>query len=243
MRVAKGVEALEIGLAPRVLHPTLLFDEDDALLIDAGLPEHAPLILAAIERLGVPFEHLRRVILTHQDADHIGGLPAVLEAADHPIEVLAHVDDAPYIRGERPLIKIDNGHMRAAMATMPAERREAMERLLAHPPRADVDTELQGGERLPSFGGIRVFATPGHTPGHISLYLERSRTLVTGDATVSDGGVLLGPREGVTLDMPQALASLATLATLDTAIAITYHGGVVTRDVAARLAELAAGNG
>jgi glyoxylase-like metal-dependent hydrolase (beta-lactamase superfamily II) len=73
----------------------------------------------------------------------------------------------------------------------------------------------------------------------LSLYLQRSRTLVSGDALVSEGGRLLGPRPTVTPDMDEAVRSLAKLAPLDVVTAITYHGGVVDRDVARSLAELA----
>ncbi len=41
---------------------------------------------------------------------------------------------------------------------------------------------LADGQRLDLAGGVRVIFTPGHTPGHIALYLERSRTLIAGDA-------------------------------------------------------------
>lgn len=245
MHVADGVEALEIRAemrgTPTVLHPTLLFDEHDALLVDAGMPGHETLVLREMERLGVPLARLSTIVLTHQDLDHLGGVPGLLAAAERPITVMAHADDAPYIRGERALIKLDPERMRAAMEGMPADQRAAMERLLEHPPRAEVGCELQGGERLDRFGGVRVVATPGHTPGHISLYLERSRTLIAGDAMVSQDGVLYGPREAVTPDLPRARASLRALAELDVDAVITYHGGVVTDGVNARLRELAAG--
>ena len=41
---------------------------------------------------------------------------------------------------------------------------------------------LTDGELLPVAGGLRVVHTPGHSPGHISLLLESTRTLITGDA-------------------------------------------------------------
>ena len=31
-------------------------------------------------------------------------------------------------------------------------------------------------------GGLEVIETPGHMPGHISLYLKDSKTLICGDA-------------------------------------------------------------
>ena len=38
------------------------------------------------------------------------------------------------------------------------------------------------GQLLPGSGSVRVVHTPGHSPGHISLLVEPSRTLITGDA-------------------------------------------------------------
>jgi len=51
----------------------------------------------------------------------------------------------------------------------------------------DVDGVLKGGEAIPDCGGIRVLHTPGHTVGSISLYIQRIKTLVAGDAVLSAG--------------------------------------------------------
>src|SRR5215217_2330221 len=51
-----------------------------------------------------------------------------------------------------------------------------------------VDEYLEDGERLDLAGGTRVIFTPGHTPGHLSLYLERPKVLVAGDALTAEGG-------------------------------------------------------
>ncbi len=243
MRVAEGVEALELTMdflgGPSAIHPTLMWDEQDAILIDTGMPGQLQAIREACLQAGIPLERLTRIVLTHQDIDHIGGLPELLRAVGHEVEVLAHPLDRPYIEGEKTPIKMDMGRMAERLKGLPAERREAVEAIMKNPPHAAVDRAVEDGEVLPYCGGITVIHTPGHTPGHVSLYLQRSRTLVAGDALVSEGGRLEGPRPGVTPDMETALSSLAKLAPLDIATVITYHGGVVNQGVAQRLAELA----
>src|SRR6478735_5724306 len=42
-----------------------------------------------------------------------------------------------------------------------------------------VEREMTDGEVLPIAGGLRVVHTPGHSPGHVSLLHEESRTLIT----------------------------------------------------------------
>ena len=53
---------------------------------------------------------------------------------------------------------------------------------------AEVDVTLHGGDVLDICGGCEVIDTPGHTPGHISLYLPAQGTVVTGDAMVLEQG-------------------------------------------------------
>ncbi len=77
--------------------------------------------------------------------------------------------------------------------------------------------------------------TPGHTPGHVSLYLERSKVLVAGDALTSEEGYLNGPNLSMTLDIPTALQSIKKLAALEVDTIVCYHGGVVSDDATGQL--------
>ncbi|MEJ2666585.1 MAG: MBL fold metallo-hydrolase [Deinococcales bacterium] len=244
MHVAQGVEALELTMESMgghaTIHPTLIWDDSDVILVDTGMPGNLEAIREAAARAGAPLERLNRIILTHQDMDHIGSVQELLEAAGHDVQVLAHEADRPYIEGEKRLIKLNPERMAERLTMMSDAQRAGFEALMANPPHAHVDRILADGEELPYCGGILVVHTPGHTPGHVSLYLRQSRTLVTGDALTAENGVLQGPRPGVTPDMATAVASLRKLTGLDIDAAITYHGGVVRGDVGGRLAELAA---
>jgi glyoxylase-like metal-dependent hydrolase (beta-lactamase superfamily II) len=46
---------------------------------------------------------------------------------------------------------------------------------------------LEDGARLDHAGRTRVIFTLGHTPGHTSLYLERTKVLIAGDALTAEG--------------------------------------------------------
>jgi len=52
----------------------------------------------------------------------------------------------------------------------------------SQPPKGDIDLPLEEGDAL-SFGSIslKVMATPGHTPGHVSLYLADANIIFVGD--------------------------------------------------------------
>ncbi|MER3554594.1 MAG: hypothetical protein C4331_09670 [Meiothermus sp.] len=101
-----------------------------------------------------------------------------------------------------------------------------------------VDELLQGGEVLDLAGGVRAVATPGHTPGHISLYLEKDQTLIAGDAVTAEDGQVRGPSVIATPDMPEALRSIAKLAELDIQTLVAYHGGVVQGNVQSQFRRL-----
>lgn len=79
-----------------------------AVLIDTGFPGQFEDIQIEMEKVGVSFDKLKVVILTHQDLDHIGSLPDLLENGVSDIKVYAHKLDKPYIEGELPLLKDGN---------------------------------------------------------------------------------------------------------------------------------------
>ncbi len=217
MEIATGVEMLHLDFHGTMFHPILLWDQEIAILIDTGFPGQFKDLRAVIEKAGVSFDRLKIVILTHQDVDHIGSLPEILQESNNHVKVYAHELDKPYIQGEIPLLK--DGH-------------------LENPPKGKVDYTLIDGQELPFCGGIRVIHTPGHTPGHISLYLTKSKTLVAGDSMYSVDGILRGIHVPTTPDLNAARLSLQKYLDLDIASAVCYHGGLSNVNVKEQILEL-----
>src|SRR5512133_421769 len=67
------------------------------LMIDTGLatPEGAAALDAGFQRLGIRYEDVRRIVVTHGHVDHFGGARHVQERAGREVPVLAHPVDAP----------------------------------------------------------------------------------------------------------------------------------------------------
>jgi len=202
-------------------HAYLWHDPDGLTLIDSGLPGSAPMIADAIRQSGYQPADLRRLVLTHFHADHVGAAAEI--AGQGEVEVLAHRADAPFIRAgaagpapdlagwERPLYD-------QVMSQLPAQP--------VTPPR--IDREIEDGDELGFGDGAVAVAVPGHTPGSIALYLPRHQVLFTGDAAArSPGGTVAC---GVfNVNRAQAAASLRRLAGLDATVACFGHGEPLTR--------------
>lgn len=205
MEIAKGVEMLQLKFQEFIIHPILLWNDEMAVLIDTGFPGQFEDIQVEMERVGVSVDKLKFVILTHQDIDHIGSLPDVLENGVSDIKVYAHELDKPYIEGDLPLLK--DVHVE-------------------NPPKGKVSDTVIDGQELPYCGGILILHTPGHTPGHISLYLKQSKTLIAGDSMYSVNGKLGGIHAPTTLNIKEAQESLKKYLNLDIKSVVCYHGGL-----------------
>lgn len=247
MNHAPGIAMLAVSATimgkTETIYPVLLTDEENVVLADTGYPGQQDLIRSAMEAHGVSADRLNRILITHQDLDHIGSLPELLQLAPQRIEVLAHELEKPYIQGDRRLLKLSPEAIELAVNAMPAQVpdawKQAFRRTLEQPPRAGVDRTLKGGETLPYGGGVEVLLTPGHTPGHISLYHPASKTLIAADALTVSDGQLQGPDSRTTLDMPLALQSVKRLMDYEIEAVICYHGGLYRGDVRARLSAIA----
>lgn len=217
MEIAKGVEMLQLEFQEFIIHPILLWDDEMAVLIDPGFPGQFEDIQVEMERVGISFDKLKVVILTHQDIDHIGSLPELLEKGVSDIKVYAHELDKPYIEGEFPLLK--DGQIKS-------------------PPSGKVSDTVIDGQELPYCGGILILHTPGHTPGHISLYLKQSKILIAGDSMYSVNGILGGIHAPTTLNVKEAQQSLKKYLNLEIKTVVCYHGGLCKENIYEQIQKL-----
>ncbi|MBB6670421.1 MBL fold metallo-hydrolase [Cohnella nanjingensis] len=243
MRIAEGLEMLELTLGQgeraMTIHPVVLYDENAWVLIDTGMPGSEGLIRALVKQAGIPELPLQAIVLTHQDIDHIGGLPGFQASEPSPFEVYAHADDREAIDGKTPMIKFGPERASMLLPSLPDAVRISFENAFLHPTKPNVTRAMADGETLPFGGGLTVIHTPGHTPGHVCLYHHASKTLIAGDAMVAVGGELQGPRPQMTPELEQAYASLGKLKALDIETVICYHGGLARENVNASIEKLA----
>ncbi len=102
-----------------------------------------------------------------------------------------------------------------------------------------MDKTIADGEILPFCGGITCIYTPGHTPGHMSYYLEKFNLLIAGDILqIIDGSLVKCPYFTI-LDKDSVTASLKKLSQYKIEMIVCYHGGLFQGDVSHRIVEIA----
>ncbi|MBV7336874.1 MBL fold metallo-hydrolase [Chloroflexi bacterium TSY] len=170
-------------------------------LIDAGYPHDGEAILDALRKNGYPLHSVQRVIVTHVDLDHTGGLAIVRRATQAPIACHAV---------EREFLEQPHRRQPKALYLRPLYWiiTNFVEGYRLQP--LTPDELMVDGQVLPE--GFTVIHTPGHTPGHISLLHKEKRFLITGDALSNRGGKLRTPISLYTPDEYNAQRSIWRLA-------------------------------
>jgi glyoxylase-like metal-dependent hydrolase (beta-lactamase superfamily II) len=243
MKITNDVTMLEISSnimgAPSMIYPTLITDNDAVILVDTGFPGQLALIRESIEQAGTPFDKLNMLIITHHDIDHVGNIAAIQNELPGGIQVLAYADEKAYIQGDKRPLKL--AKLEDNLADLPDQTKALYEKLKSafQNAKANVDRTLTDCEELPYAGGIVVIFTPGHTLGHICLYLRQSKTLIAGDALRVDAGKLELAPPSNNFDTEMCKHSLKKLAKYDIEKVICYHGGFYDGDANQRIATLA----
>jgi glyoxylase-like metal-dependent hydrolase (beta-lactamase superfamily II) len=171
------------------------------VLVDAGLSVHAGRIVKAL--LG---RQVGTHALTHAHGDHAGGSKKVSDTLGIPVWVGA--GDAEALRAGKAVA---------------ASRVQAM---FGWKPVA-VARELREGDEVGP--GFTVLDTPGHSPGHISLWRESDRTLICGDVFVNLNLLTLAeglhePPRAFTVDPARNRESARRLAALEPQLVLFGHG-------------------
>ena len=152
-------------------------DNPSWVLVDTGLKSSLPKIKRMIDEVIEPDAVPSAIIMTHGHFDHRGSLIQLAE--EWRVPVYCHHMEMPYLTGKADFPPADptvGGGMMASMAFVY--------------PKGSIDAtaflkELPEDGTIPELPEWKWIHTPGHSPGHISLFREKDGVLVAGDAIVT----------------------------------------------------------
>jgi len=210
---------------------------EDWYLIDTGMPKSSNTIIEEAEKRYGPNTRPKGIILTHGHFDHVGACVDLVEHWNVP--VYAHELEHPFLSGEKSYPEPDTTVEGGLVAKISSIFPNAPINLGKHV------YSLPRDGIVPGLSDWRWIHTPGHSPGHISIFRDKDRTLIAGDAfiTVRQDSLykvliqkeeINGPPRYFTTDWNQAWESVKNLENLKPNVALTGHGSPVSGDFLAK---------
>ncbi|WP_135303028.1 MBL fold metallo-hydrolase [Haloarcula amylovorans] len=201
-RLREGVWLLELGLVPPFMSNAYLVDGsvldgdgNGLTLVDTGLWWNEPTIVEELAGIGYGPADIDRVLVTHYDLDHVGGLNRLVPEFDGPVYV-----------GQEDLALLDGG------ADPPLFHHKGLfhrvSRQLSRLPDVDWRPLAEGD----SIAGFSAYHTPGHNPGHLVYHHGAASTAFLGDLVWEEAGGLTTPFWGDSYDMGRLRESVRGLA-------------------------------
>jgi glyoxylase-like metal-dependent hydrolase (beta-lactamase superfamily II) len=181
------------------------------VLIDIGLDDTLDEVIELVRRLDFPLSKCKMLIATHADADHVQGLA----------------------RARERLRTKTAAHPRAAALIEAGDTVETYARISAQDfdipmPPCKIDVKLAEGDEV-KVGKLKlkVWHTPGHTPGQLSFKL--GNLLFSGDNIYKDACVgVIDAHHGSSI--PDYIKSLDRILADDAEFLLPSHGPVFRKD-------------
>jgi glyoxylase-like metal-dependent hydrolase (beta-lactamase superfamily II) len=199
----------------------------DWVLVDAGVPFSGNFIKQFAEALLGPDKKPIAIVLTHAHFDHVGGLSYLLNKWQIPVYI--HEKEQPYVTGRKdyppPHPFIEKGLMAFISPFYPRKAINIHSYIRM----------LPSDGSIPEMPGWKWIHTPGHTEGHVSLFREKDRLVIAGDAliTVKQESALAvitqrkeihAPPAYFTQDWDQSFESILKMKNLHPELIYTGHG-------------------
>jgi len=166
-----------------------LIKEEPLTLIDVGpkTEEATKVLREKLQRNGVHFSDIRRIVLTHAHEDHCGLAKQVRDNAKNA-EILVHKWETGHLFGR---LAREEHHKLIIRAGVPESVFREMQliykdvSLLTDALNEGEFSALEDEMELEfASGTLKVLHTPGHTPGSCSFVREANRTLIAGDCVL-----------------------------------------------------------
>ncbi len=218
------------------IFPTVIQLNEKNYMIDCGYEETFDEFVTALEAVGIPLNNLHGIIISHDDIDHLGALH-LFKKANKDLRVYSSLTEEPSVSGKiksERLIQAEN-----SLQNLPEDYKEWAKNFinqLRSIQRVPVDQTLRENDRI--LDDLIVINTPGHTKGHISVYIPAKNTVIANDAIVIEDEELNIANPQFTLDLPEAIKSVEKIRNLKPVRLICYHGGILSADIDNKLNNL-----
>ena len=195
-------------------------------------------VLDFIHALGHAPAEVRTVACTHDDPDHMGGVPALARACGAEVALPLAANSAP-----RKIFNDPTGFAFRFMSGMAESMRPRAWRMYSRrqpepgadgpPPQNPVRLpggvrRLRHGDDLPGAVGWQVVHTPGHSWDSCCFYHDASGGLISGDTLLASGKENRVVRPSILSNPLQLTRSLKLLQTLPVQTVYPGHGSVLS---------------
>ncbi|PMC34805.1 hypothetical protein CJ195_21380 [Bacillus sp. UMB0899] len=222
MKVVKKGKLYQIIFLPGFfpVNCYLVEEPTSVTLIDTGIPSSFKGIIKVINEIGKP---LKNIVLTHAHGDHVGSL-VKLKTVFPTVPISISARDSRLLKGDKEL--------------EPHEEQTPIKGGIPKNIDLNPDQLLQEGDKI---GSLVVVATPGHTPGSISLFDAQDRSIIVGDAFQTRGGIAVSGQLRPFFPFPAmatwskvvALESGKKIYSLDPELLAVGHGEMIVSPKAA----------
>ena len=222
---------------PESANVYLFQDEEGISLFDVGCGSMDPIdrLFDALDILGWKSKRVKKIILSHAHPDHSGAMELLLSEVS-PEHIFLHEYDLPYaLKPEKLMASFDIALCKEKFSAMgyevPTGSRGAEFQLIPYFKALGcsmcqvepTETVVEGDRIRMGDYHFQVFHTPGHAPGHISLYDPGKRILLAGD-TVGEMVAWYTPSSG---GAASYLESLEKVGALEIDLILPSHGDVI----------------
>jgi glyoxylase-like metal-dependent hydrolase (beta-lactamase superfamily II) len=237
-KIMDGIYQLKIPIPNNPLENTnvyLIQGDNSYTLIDIGWGGEKAFdsLSQQLAEVGVSFNNISQIIVTHAHFDHYGLAGKIKQLTD--AKIYMHREDQEvfrtrYVITEESMLQSEQWfRINGVPATIPAAMRMPISGF-ARPVLVQPDVLLNGGETITSgIFNLKVIWTPGHSPGHICLYEPVHKLLFSGDhiLPVITPNVSLTPQSNGN-PLGDFIRSLAIIKNLAVSLVLPAHETVFT---------------